>query len=190
MVTTALDESHEAELITIEGLTLQGTWETSGGSYNVSASNANGTYDIRVDADRAELFAPILTGGETFNLTGIGSQFDPTAPRTEGYQILPRFESDIDIDNTNSIQTIELANFSVSPVPANEVLNISFDYDGNEVATIRLINVIGQASLETEVNLVNGNNKTSVDVSSITPGFYMIEIATEKGLSNTSILVK
>jgi hypothetical protein len=190
VVATALDESHEAELITIEGLTLQGTWETSGGSYNVSASNANGTYDIRVDADRAELFAPILTGGETFNLTGIGSQYDPTAPRTEGYQILPRFESDIDIDNTNSIQTIELANFSVSPVPANEVLNISFDYDGNEAATIRLINVIGQASLEAKVNLVNGKNKTSVDVSSITPGFYMLQIATEKGVSNTSVLIK
>ena len=190
VVTTALDESHEAELITIEGLTLQGTWETSGGSYNVSASNANGTYDIRVDADRAQLFAPILTGGETFNLTGIGSQYDLTAPRTEGYQILPRFESDIDIDNTNSIQTIELANFSVSPVPANEVLNISFDYDGNEAATIRLINVIGQASLEAKVNLVNGKNKTSMDVSGITPGFYMLQIATEKGVSNTSVLIK
>lgn len=188
VVTTALDESHEAELITIEGLTLQGTWETSGGSYNVSASNSNGTYDIRVDADRAELFAPILSGGETFNLTGIGSQYDPTAPRTEGYAIHPRFASDIDI--TNAISEIDLANFSVSPVPANEVLNISFDYDANEAVTIRLINVIGQVSLETAVSLVDGNNKVSMDVANTTPGFYMLQIATEKGVSNTSVLIK
>ena len=192
VVTNALDESHEAELITLEGLTLQGNWETSGGSYNVSASNSNGTYDIRVDADRAELFQPILSGGETFNLTGIGTQFDPTAPRTEGYQILPRFDSDIEIvpGGPSNIAELELANFSISPVPASETLTIQFDFDAAELAEVRLINVIGQVFTNEAITLVNGRNAHSFVVADLNPGFYVLQIETSRGVSNTSVLIK
>ena len=176
----------------MEGLTLQGNWETSGGSYNVSASNSNGTYDIRVDADRAELFQPILSGGETFNLTGIGTQFDPTAPRTEGYQILPRFDSDIEIvpGGPSNIAELELANFSVSPVPASETLTIQFDFDAAELAAVRLINVIGQISTNETITLVNGGNAHSIVVADLNPGFYVLQVETSKGISNTSVLIK
>ena len=192
VVTSALDESHEAELIKLEGLTLIGNWETSGGSYNVSASNSNGTYDIRVDADRAELFQPILSGGETFNLTGIGTQFDPTAPRTEGYQILPRFDSDIEIvpGGPSNIAELELANFSISPVPASETLTIQFDFDAAELAEVRLINVIGQVSTNEAITLVNGRNAHTIAVVDLNPGFYVLQIETSRGVSNTSVLIK
>ena len=190
VVTSALDESHEAELITLENLTISsGTWATSGGSYNISATNSNGTYDIRIDADRAELFQPILSGGETFHLTGIGTQFDPTAPRTEGYQVLPRFDSDIEIQAVG-INEIELANFSVSPVPATEVLNVQFDFDTQEVATARLINVIGQVAVAQEMNLLKGSNQQTILVGDLNPGFYVLQIETSKGVNNTSVLIK
>ena len=163
VVTSALDESHEAELITLEGLTLIGNWETSGGSYNVSASNSNGTYDIRVDA-----------------------------PRTEGYQILPRFDSDIEIvpGGPSNIAELELANFSVSPVPASETLTIQFDFDAAELAAVRLINVIGQISTNETITLVNGGNAHSIVVADLNPGFYVLQVETSKGISNTSVLIK
>lgn len=189
VITTALSESTEAELITLENLTItSGTWATSGGSYNLTATNSNGTYEIRVDADRAELFQPILSGGETFHLTGIGTQFDNTAPKTEGYQILPRFQSDIDIQT--SVKEIELANFSVSPVPATERLNVRFDFDKQETATAKLINVIGQVSSSQTFQLSKGGNAHSIVLSELTPGFYILQIETSEGVSNTSVLLK
>jgi hypothetical protein len=190
VVTSALDESHEAELITLEDLEItSGSWATTGGSYNISATNSNGTYDIRIDADRAELFQPILSSGETFHLTGIGTQFDPTAPRTEGYQVLPRFDSDINIQVVG-IKEIELANFSVSPVPAIEVLNVQFDFDTQEVASARLINVIGQVAVAQEMNLLKGSNQQTILVGDLNPGFYVLQIETSKGFNNTSVLIK
>lgn len=188
VVTTALAEAQEAELIKINGLKLNGVWNSSGGSYNVSAT-ANGiTYDIRVDADRIELFSVPLTAANTFNLTGVGSQFDATAPRTEGYQILPRFDSDIEI--VNGINDLELANFRVSPIPANDILNFSFDYNANETVTVNVIDVLGKEVVSHEVSLVKGMNINSISVAKLNTGFYIFQIKTANGTKNTNILVK
>lgn len=188
IISTALGEAQEAELIKIENLKLNGAWNSSGGSYNVSATASGITYDIRVDADRAELFTVPLTTALTFNLTGVGSQFDPSAPRTEGYQIMPRFASDIEI--VNAIQDLNLDNFSVSPIPANNILNISFDYDLSEIASLEIVNVLGQVVLVESMNLNNGKNKNTISVADLTSGFYFLKINTSKGVSTSNIMVK
>lgn len=188
IVTSALGEAQEAELIKIENMKLNGVWNSSGGSYNVSATASGITYDIRVDADRAELFTVPLTTAVTFNLTGVGSQFDSSAPRTEGYQIMPRFASDIEI--VNAIQDLNLDNFTLSPIPATNVLNISFDYDFNELASIEIVNVLGQVVLLENMNLTKGANNNSISVSSLGSGFYFLKINTSKGVSTSNIMVK
>ena len=188
VVSAALGEPQEAELIKINGLKLNGIWNSSGGSYNISAT-ANGiTYDIRVDADRIELFSVPLTPSLTFNLTGVGSQFDATAPRTEGYQILPRFDSDIEI--VNGINDLELANFSVSPIPASDILNFSFDYNANEIVTVAVIDILGKEVASKQVSLVKGMNVNSISVETLNTGFYVFQIKTTNGTKNTNILVK
>ncbi|MCB9255784.1 MAG: T9SS type A sorting domain-containing protein [Chitinophagales bacterium] len=188
IVASALGEAQEAELIKIENMKLNGVWNSSGGSYNVSATASGITYDIRVDADRAELFTVPLTTAVTFNLTGVGSQFDSSAPRTEGYQIMPRFASDIEI--VNAIQDLNLDNFTLSPIPASNVLNISFDYDFNELASIEIVNVLGQVVLLENMNLTKGANNNSISVSSLGSGFYFLKINTSKGVSTSNIMVK
>lgn len=188
VVSSALGEAQEGELITINGLTLNGTWNSGGGSYNVSATANGVTYDIRVDADRAELFNVALGSNDVFNLTGVGSQFDPTAPRLDGYSIMPRFDSDVEI--VSAIKDVELANFVVSPVPAANNLNFSFDYDNSETASVRLIDVVGKVNVATTINLVKGNNTNSITVSELSAGFYVLQIQTTKGVSITNVLVK
>jgi plastocyanin len=188
VVSAALGEPQEAELIKINGLKLNGIWNSSGGSYNISAT-ANGiTYDIRVDADRIELFSVPLTPSLTFNMTGVGSQFDATAPRTEGYSIMPRFDSDIEI--VNSINDLELANFSVSPIPASDILNFSFDYNANEIVTVAVIDILGKEVASKQVSLVKGMNVNSISVETLNTGFYVFQIKTTNGTKNTNILVK
>ncbi|MEZ4916372.1 MAG: T9SS type A sorting domain-containing protein [Chitinophagales bacterium] len=189
VVTVALDEIHEAELIKIENLTLNGTWQSSGGSYNVSATSDGGiTYDIRVDADRAELYSVPLTSSNKFNLTGVGAQYDPSAPRTDGYQIMPRFASDIEI--VSAIKDITLNNLTISPVPAKDKLTIAFDYDANETATISIVDVMGRTVLTHGVALANGLNTNTLNVASLTTGFYVVKIQTAKGVSTSNITIK
>lgn len=95
-VVTALDESTESLLITIEDLQLvdAGQWKSSG-SFNVDVTNGVDTFAMRIDSDTDidGQSAPSVA----FALTGIGGQFDSQAPRFDGYQILPRNMMDINL---------------------------------------------------------------------------------------------
>lgn len=96
MSVMTLDESTESELITFSNVTLVDTaaWPTSATSTNVDfITSAGDTLTLRIDFD-ASIFGNTPTG--TFNLTGIGSQYDNSTPYLSGYQIFPRSSADID----------------------------------------------------------------------------------------------
>ena len=94
-VVTALDESTESELITLVGFDLVDPtqWPSTGSSANVDITNGTDTLTMRIDSDTDIDGAPAPAG--TFDVTGVGSQFDNSSPYTEGYQIFPRMLTDI-----------------------------------------------------------------------------------------------
>ena len=93
-VVTALDESTESELIQLVGFTLADAtqWPASG-SANVDITNGTDTLTMRIDSD-TDIDGSTAPAG-TFDVTGIGSQFDSSSPYDEGYQIFPRQLTDI-----------------------------------------------------------------------------------------------
>ncbi|MEL6133978.1 MAG: T9SS type A sorting domain-containing protein, partial [Bacteroidota bacterium] len=98
IVVTAFDESNESFLATIENVSIvdPNAWNTSG-SFNVDFTNGVDTLTIRIDGDTdiSGLPAPAVT--DTFNFTGIITQFDNNGtPLFDRYQLLPRFQLDID----------------------------------------------------------------------------------------------
>lgn len=94
-VVTALDESTESQLVKIENLTLvDPTQWTSSGSFNFDVTDGTNTYTCRLDSDVDLASQPAPT--TTFSLTGIGGQFDNSAPHFDGYQLLPRYIADLD----------------------------------------------------------------------------------------------
>lgn len=193
VVNVALTEAHEAELIKIENLTLNGTWQSSGGSYNVNAtSDAGITYDIRVDMDRAELYNVPLTQGQKFNLTGVGAQYKQSAPYTSGYQIMPRFEADIELvqDTINAIDDINLAQFSIYPNPTSTTLNIALESNENQEATLLIVDVLGKVVFNKVNTLNNGKNTLAIDVNHLAKGTYALTIATAKGTHTEQVIVK
>lgn len=102
-VVTTLDESTESQYITIMGLTLVtpiATFPT--GNNNIDVTDGTTTFTMRIDADTDIPGTAAPTG--TFNLTGVGGQFDNSAPYTSGYQIFPcgtsSFETVCDGTNT------------------------------------------------------------------------------------------
>ncbi len=96
-VVTELNESTESQLITIENVSIVNPddWDNFIGGFNVEVTNGTNTFNLRIDNDLTDII-PLAYPTGTFNLTGIGGQFDQNAPYDEGYQILPRYMSDID----------------------------------------------------------------------------------------------
>ena len=94
-VVTTLDESTESELIQLIGFNLVDPtqWPSTGSSANVDITNGTDTLTMRIDSDTDIDGSPAPAG--TFDVTGLGSQYDFSSPYTEGYQIFPRMLTDI-----------------------------------------------------------------------------------------------
>ncbi len=93
---TMLDETTESELVVLECVTMVDTLDwptTAGGSVNFDVTDGTNTFTIRIDSDTDLNGSPAPTS--YFNLVGIGGQFDSSDPRTEGYQLLPRYLADV-----------------------------------------------------------------------------------------------
>lgn len=95
-VITALGETTESQLVTIENVTLVDptAWGDGFSGFNVEVTDGTNTITVRIDNDVALFDMAAPTG--TFNVTGIGGQFDSSSPFDEGYQLLPRYTADID----------------------------------------------------------------------------------------------
>lgn len=92
---TDLDESTESKLVKYSNASLvdPSQWQNTG-SFNVDITNGSTTIQVRIDEDTEISGMPAPTG--TFGVTGIGGQFDQNAPYDSGYQLFPRYISDID----------------------------------------------------------------------------------------------
>ncbi|MCP4124816.1 MAG: hypothetical protein GY751_24000, partial [Bacteroidetes bacterium] len=89
------------QLITIENVTLVDPASWGSGSFNTDVTNGTDTFAVRIDSDVdiSGMAAPL----GTFNITGLGGQFDSSSPYSEGYQLLPRYVADIDPYNTTVV---------------------------------------------------------------------------------------
>ena len=93
----------------LEGMLLRagdpssGMWVTvasepalSGGGYNFAVWNGQSSIAVRVNGSTGISVAGIGTGTRLF-LTGLGGQYDPQPPYDSGYQMLPRYQSDLQV---------------------------------------------------------------------------------------------
>lgn len=170
-VVTNLSEATESKLVKINNLHYvdAAEWTTGVGSsgFNVRVVSDDSPLDtilLRIDRDveTYNLVAPVAP----FDVTGLGGQFDASNPFTSGYQLLPRYNDDIDA----TVGTKE-ADFSqevsLSPNPASSLLRI-------EMATsfdrLTIMNAKGQ--VVKTFHQPDGLHK--VDVSLYKSGIYMV----------------
>lgn len=140
-------------------------WIGDGSSFNVDITDGTNTYQMRIDNDTELSSMPIPTG-DIFNITGIGGQFDADEPWTDGYQIFPRYASDIE----GFVSTInpELGNkIKFYPNPTSDNLQIRSDVQLNN---IRITNMLGQQVVE----LQNPNLSENINVNNWQSGVYII----------------
>ena len=172
-VVNTLNESTESNLIRINNLTLTdpGTWDQSGASFNVEATNGVTTIQIRIDSDVD--IAGTTAPSEFFDIIGIGGQFDPTDPFDDGYQLLPRYLDDI-INNV-SVKNPDLsAYFNLGPNPFSNLISLE--------ASIPVTQVVVQNNLG---QIIYSNKQITGTHQIMThnwpAGFYTLTCFTEKG---------
>ena len=95
-VVTTLGEDTESQLVKLENVMLvnPAQWGQGTSGFNVEVSDGTNTYQVRIDND-VDVFSQNYPTG-SFDLTGIGGQFDSAPPYLEGYQLLPRYAADFD----------------------------------------------------------------------------------------------
>jgi hypothetical protein len=185
-VVTKLSEATESKLVKLNNLRLvnPATWTTGvGGSgftcLAVSNDSPNDTITIRIDRDVETYNSPAPP--EPFNLTGLGGQFDNSAPFTTGYQVLPRYNADI--NTLVAVKNVDFsANVSLAPNPATDVLNIRTDL---QVDQITIMSVEGRVV----TTLNNPSQFEQINTSKFPSGTYFVRIE-QQGAAWTTRFIK
>ena len=164
-----LGEDTESQLLRISGLTIvnPSQWTNSGSGFNVDVTDGANTFAMRIDAD-VDIFGTNPPTG-TFDLIGIGGQFDNQAPFTAGYQILPRYMEDIITPPSAVVDPALGAAVKFYPNPVKDQL---FVETTENLDAIIVSNVLGQKVLEfSEVLTFN-----QLPVQNLEQGTYALTI--------------
>jgi hypothetical protein len=126
LLITELEEDNESHMVRINCVQIVDPlfWTNQGGGFTVQITDGLEIYDMRIDSD-CDLFGTNPPLG-TFNVVGIGSQFDTESPYTSGYQIFPRSIFDV--------QDQVLSDFTLNPddfiIFGDEGTDVEFTYTG------------------------------------------------------------
>ncbi|MEL6655055.1 MAG: lamin tail domain-containing protein [Bacteroidota bacterium] len=177
---TVLDENTESQLVQIEGVTITEA-VTAGGGLNVTVTDGTNTYLMRVDFD-TDITEDFITnlGANVLRISGIGGQFDTSEPFDDGYQLLPRYQTDIEIISS-VVEPEWVAGLSIYPNPTSGQLKVEVPVD-TEILTLR--NYLGQTVRTWQVA---GTNHL-VDISELPQGMYRLEIIADGERVQRSII--
>ena len=166
---TALDESTESQLITLEAVNFidVSDWGTGTSGFNALVTDGPNTYEVRIDAEVDIFLDPFVPDpGQLYRITGIGGQFDNSSPYDEGYQILPRYLDDIELlSSTQDLGLGKLITIQPNPVKDKLFINMESPFDALEVFDLN-----GKVIK----NLINPDQSTSIDFTEQSAGVYFV----------------
>ena len=167
-IVTALDESTEAQWITIENVNFIDPIATfPSGSNNIDVTDGTNIFTLRIDSDTdiPEGAAPLVD----FSVTGIGGQFDNSDPYDSGYQLFPCGLGSFTPNDVSGFTGVELLAVSVIPNPFNDFIEIKSN---------------GLSNVQVEIHDAQGrfvqssivDNGMLINTSDWMQGIYMITI--------------
>lgn len=167
---TELGEDSESQLVRLQGLEIVDASDWSiiePGQFNiVDFTDGTNTFTVFIDGD-TELGAwSGPQAGEVFKISGIGGQFDNSAPFTDGYQLIPRYINDF--DGLSSVEELDI-DAKVYPNPVLDKLTIESDVQAD---TYTIYNRFGQV-------MDKGLFTTQIEVSQLISGSYILLLEKE-----------
>jgi hypothetical protein len=82
------------------------------------------------------------------------------------------------------------ANLQVYPVPAEDQLNVAFNVMGSESVKLTLVNTLGQAVIEENLGLVNGQKLVVLNTENIAGGMYALTLTNGLQTQVVNVIVK
>lgn len=167
-----LNEDTESQLVQIEGVMITDA-VTAGGGLNVTVTDGTNEYLVRVDFD-TNIDTTFINGlgTQALRITGIGGQFDSSSPYTEGYQLLPRYQSDIEVIVSTQEPTWAAA-VELYPVPVQDVLTVKMPVAATQY---NVYNSLGQLVLNQQTDA----QQLNVTTAELAKGVYYLELISNK----------
>lgn len=161
------EEEDESSYIQIQDVSFKDKtqWNPSGTGFNVEVTNGTIDYNVRI-VNTSDAFSAPLPAGQTFNITGVLSQFaGNSAPFTGGYQLQPSYITDFQaltsVDNTGVLFEVSLA-----PNPVTHQVRIVSDIVPQKIV---ILDARGE-----ELSVLPG--KDLVEFSAMNPGVYFMKL--------------
>ena len=180
-----LSENTESENVLFNGLSIidESRWLGDGSSFNVEFETVNGeTVIVRIDNNTplANIpFSDLGTVDATFQVLGIGGQYDSEVPLNEGYQLFPMMVSDV-MQVDVGIEEITLdTNINIVQKGAN-----SF-----RITTVNSIQNIMAFGMNGKTIAVN-QNENEFSLTATAKGIYLITFEMDKQTYSTKIFIK
>jgi len=185
VIVTSLDENTESGLVTINGYALVDStkWDTTGanGSFEVKATNTTDTISLKI-VSGTDLYNNTSKPPHNFNVTGIGSQDDPTSPYFSDYYLIPRNISDFAHNSGIAPQNLLNGQIEVYPNPASESIYITAGFN---ITEIQVTDMVGKV-LYSQIAVAAKTSK--VDLSSFEQGIYLVKVYNGSSYGITKIV--
>jgi len=177
-----IGESFENRLVIIKDVRLieGNTWPVEGSDKNLTITDSTDTLVMRIDQD-TDLDGWAESPTLTFDVIGIITQSTTKIPADDGYQIMPRFRTDIHKIGDDAVEPEArprtFALYQNYPNPFNPTTTISFDLPEDVRVKLVVFNMLGQqvAILKNEPMSASSYN-INFNASSLASGLYFYRI--------------
>jgi hypothetical protein len=184
-------ENYEGMLVRLNHCTIvNGTWPAEGTNGNLTITDGNGTIGLNIV--KWTNIDGTTQPTQPFDIIGIMSQYDRTAPYVDYYEIVPRSTADInptaagDKPAALSAKSFELQ--AAYPNPFNSVVKIRYEIGTARQLTLTIFDVTGrEVAHEMLRNLTPGTHEYSWTPSGAT-GVYLVRLAGESATQTVKLL--
>jgi len=174
-----VSEAEEGSYLQASELTIDSISNISASGYTIYTTSGGGSkhLQVRVDADAGIGFGPgDLQPGAAIVALGVGSQFDPSFPFTDGYQILA-----FEVEVLQAVERLDPARIALYPNPTSDYFRLEADI---RMEALQVINAAGQVVRYTEPNALQG----SVNMLGMPAGLYTVRVTTGEGEWSSRVL--
>ncbi len=100
------------------------------------------------------------------------------------------WESPLYDNSLLTLQTKTIQSFSIAPNPVKNQLQISYNFINQSNGFILIKNMEGKAVLSFEQTFTKGNQHTTIDVSNLASGFYIVECVVDNKTCASAKMIK
>ena len=135
------------------------TWTWGSGTHNLRSTGGVEMFD-------SGYYGPGYQFSHTFTVPGVTTYICDPHPNS--------MFGTVTVTATASVEEQVLFSFNISPVPASDFINISFDNIGDDQISIEVYDLLGRQNISTISNVLDG--KTSLNISGLTRGIYVLKV--------------